>query len=63
MIKIIRGKKYIVTRGGCWACAFNDRKGDYDYCTYSEEVADVLQFKCKLKFGEHYEEVRDANSN
>ena len=61
MIKIIRGKKYKVVHGGCWDCAFNDRRGDYDYCTYTEEAGGVLQFKCKLKFGEHFEEVRDAD--
>jgi hypothetical protein len=59
MIKIINGKKYEVARGGCWACAFNSDKGKNE-CAYAEEVGDVLQFKCKLKFGEHYEEVRDG---
>lgn len=63
MIKIIRGKKYEVVRGGCWACAFKGREGEYEYCTYAEEVNGVLQFECKLKFGEHYEEVSDDKNN
>lgn len=63
MIKItneIDGKKYKVTYGGCWNCAFNCDKSENE-CAYAEEVDGVLQFKCKLKFGEHYEEVRDAD--
>jgi hypothetical protein len=61
MIKIINGKKYEVARGGCCSCAFNSDESEDDYCAYAEEVGGVLQFKCKLKFGEHYEEVRDAD--
>lgn len=66
MIKIINGadgKKYKITRGGCWDCAFNRAESENDYCAYAEKVGDVLQFKCKLKFGEHYEEVRDVDND
>ena len=60
MIKIINGKEYKITRGGCWDCAFNRTKSENDSCDYAEEIGGVLQFKCNLKFGEHYEEVSDA---
>lgn len=61
MIKTINGKKYEITRGGCWNCAFNRIEGENESCAYSEEVDGVLQLKCKLKFGERYEEVSNAD--
>ena len=64
MIRIINGadgKKYKITRGGCWDCAFGRTEGGSDYCVYAEKVDGTLQFRCPLKYGEHYEEVRDED--
>lgn len=60
MIKIINeinGKKYKVTDGGCWDCVFNNK----NECEYVEEIGGVKRILCKLKFGKHYEELRDAD--
>jgi hypothetical protein len=53
----IDGKKYEVTDGGCWDCAFLNK----DECEYTAEIGGVKRSLCKLKFGKHYEEARDAD--
>lgn len=63
MTKIINGKNYKVTRGGCWDCAFNRVKGENECCAYTEKVGGVIQFMCKLKFGERYEEVKNDKNH
>lgn len=59
MAKIINGKRYKVTRGGCWCCAFYHSERENNCCTYTKKIGGVLRLMCKLKFGEHYEEVSD----
>ena len=63
IINEIDGKKYKIAFGGCRYCAFNRSESEDDYCAYTGEVDGVLLFKCNLKLGEHYEEVRDDTNH